>query len=155
MVYRLGYDFYNERNVSGTNRGAPRGPVLGIYETFDNNNLIMDHNFLLNGNYTLSETIGMTFNVGATSRMEKYDRQGVSSTDQGIFDIFRHFNFSNQSPIQYTEERNIIGIYGQADFDYKKFRISVLFTNVFIVLIIIHPICLWFNQSYQKHLYKI
>ncbi|WP_396174236.1 SusC/RagA family TonB-linked outer membrane protein [Flavobacterium sp.] len=121
LVYRLGYDFYNERNVSGTNRGAPRGPVLGIYETFDNNNLIMDHNFLLNGNYTLSETIGMTFNLGATSRMEQYDRQGVSSTDQGIFDIFRHFNFSNQSPIQYTEERNIIGVYGQADFDYKKF----------------------------------
>ncbi|MEX0598586.1 MAG: SusC/RagA family TonB-linked outer membrane protein, partial [Candidatus Paceibacterota bacterium] len=121
FVYRLGYDFYNERNVSGTNRGAPRGPVLGIYETFDNNNLIMDHNFLLNGKYDLSENIGMTFNLGATSRMENFDSQGVTSTDQIIFDVFRHFNFSTQEPIQFTQERNIVGVYGQADFDYKKF----------------------------------
>jgi hypothetical protein len=28
LIYRVGYDFYNERNESGTNRGAPRGPVL-------------------------------------------------------------------------------------------------------------------------------
>jgi hypothetical protein len=58
--------------------------------------------------------------VGATSDM-KNDRQGVTSTDQGVFDVFRHFNFSNQAPIQYGEVRNIVGVYGQAEFDYNKY----------------------------------
>jgi hypothetical protein len=48
-------------------------------------------------------------------RHENYDRQGVTSTDQGVFDVFRHFNFSNQAPIQYSEVRNIVGAYGQAE----------------------------------------
>jgi TonB-linked SusC/RagA family outer membrane protein len=121
LIYRVGYDFYNERNESGTNRGAPRGPVLGKYDTFDNNNLIWDHNFIVNGNYALSDKFGVSFNVGATSRHENYDRQGVTSTDQGVFDVFRHFNFSNQAPIQYSEVRNIVGAYGQAEFDYNKY----------------------------------
>jgi len=121
LVYRVGYDFYNERNESGTNRGAPRGPVLGKYDTYDNNNIIWDHNFIVNGSYELNDKFGVSFNVGATSRHENYDRQGVTSTDQGVFDVFRHFNFSNQAPIQYSEVRNIVGAYGQAEFDYNKY----------------------------------
>jgi outer membrane receptor protein involved in Fe transport len=62
----------------------------------------------------------VSFNAGATSRHENYDRQGVTSTDQGVFK-FRHFNFSNQVSIQYSQVRNIVGAYGQAEFDYNKY----------------------------------
>ena len=120
LSYRVGYDFYNERNEDATNKGA--GTVqLGRYRTFDNNNLIWDHNFALNGNYTISDLFGVTFNLGATSRYEKYDRQGITSTDQGIYNIFRHYNFASYAPIQYTEKQNTVGLYGQAEFDYDKF----------------------------------
>jgi hypothetical protein len=81
--------------------------------------LIWDHNFIVNGNYALSDKFGVSFNAGATSRHD-YDRQGVTSTDQGVFK-FRHFNFSNQVSIQYSQVRNIVGAYGQAEFDYNKY----------------------------------
>jgi hypothetical protein len=38
--------------------------------------------FIVNGNYALSDKFGVSFNAGATSRHENYDRQGVTSTDQ-------------------------------------------------------------------------
>lgn len=119
--YRVGYDFYNERNTSGTNVGAPRGPVLGQYRTFDNNNFIWDHNLMIIGNYKLSEKISLNFTSGATSRYEAYDRQGVNSVGQQVFNIFRHYNFSTQSPIQYSETQNIVGLYGLTEFDYNKY----------------------------------
>jgi TonB-linked SusC/RagA family outer membrane protein len=119
--YRVGFDFYNERNVSSTNIGAPRGPVLGNYRTFDNNNLIWDHNVMLNGTYELSDKIGLNFTAGGTSRHVAYDRQGVNSVGQQVFGILRHYNFNTQSPIQYSETQNIIGLYGLAEFDYEKY----------------------------------
>jgi TonB-linked SusC/RagA family outer membrane protein len=119
--YRLGFDFYNERNSSHTNLGAPRGPVQGNYRTFDNNNLIWDHNIMLNGEYELTDKIGLNFTAGATSRFQSYDRQGVNSVGQLIFDVQRHYNFTTQSPIQYTEKKNIVGVYGLADLNYNKY----------------------------------
>ncbi len=119
--YRLGFDFYNERNSSYTNLGAPRGPVQGNYRTFDNNNLIWDHNIMLNGTYELTDKIGLNFTAGATSRFQSYDRQGVNSVGQLIFDVQRHYNFTTQSPIQYSEKKNIVGVYGLAELDYNKY----------------------------------
>jgi TonB-linked SusC/RagA family outer membrane protein len=134
LLYRVGYDFYNERNELGTNRGAPTGPVLGEYRTYDNNNMIWDHNFILNGSYKLTDNLGFNFNTGATSRQENFDRVGLRSVDQGVFGVFKHFNFATQSanlvsgnpeivgnPIQYNEVRNIIGLYAQTEFDYNKY----------------------------------
>ncbi|MEO0060226.1 MAG: hypothetical protein RLZZ312_1873, partial [Bacteroidota bacterium] len=132
LTYRLGYDFYNERNENGTNVGAPAGPRLGEYQTLDNNNLIYDHNILLTGSYALTDKVGFNFNTGATSRLENYDRQGVRSEGQQIFNVFRHFNFATQSvfnglrPLQFTQERNIVGVYAQADFDYDRFAYVTL-----------------------------
>ncbi len=121
LNYRVGFDFYNERNEDGTNVGAPRGPVLGRYRTFDNNNMIWDHNLLVSGSYQLTDKLGLNFQTGATSRSVTYDRQGVNSVGQQVFNVFRHFNFGTQSPIQYTEKQNIVGLYGQADLEYDKY----------------------------------
>lgn len=121
LNYRVGYDFYNERNVVATNIGAPRGPVLGNYRTFDNNNMIWDHNIMVTGSYALSDKIGLNFTAGGTSRSVDFDRQGVNSVGQQVFGILRHYNFSTQNPIQYSEKQNITGIYGLAEFDYNKY----------------------------------
>ena len=122
LVYRFGLDNYTESNVNQQNKGGVSGDsptlVSGIYQTWVNTNTIFDHNFILNGDFSLSDKVGMTFNLGATTRREVFDQVGVASNGQQVFDVFRHVNFSNQDEIQFSSERNIVGLYGQADFDY-------------------------------------
>ncbi|GAA4271316.1 SusC/RagA family TonB-linked outer membrane protein [Aquimarina gracilis] len=123
LVYRFGLDNYTESNINQQNRGGVSDDAAlrsGIYQTWTNINTIFDHNFILNGDFNLSDEIGMTFNLGATSRREIFERNGVASSDQVRFDVFRHVNFLNQNEIEFKQERNIVGLYGQADFDYKR-----------------------------------
>jgi TonB-linked SusC/RagA family outer membrane protein len=128
LNWRTGLDFYNERNINGSNKGGVEftQAIFGFYQTYDNNNTIWDHFLSLNGNYDLSEKLGMTFTVGATSRQDFFDQSGVASTGQIVFGIKRHFNYENQRPIQFTQKRNIVGILGQATLDYDDY----LFLNV-------------------------
>ncbi|MEJ2584395.1 MAG: SusC/RagA family TonB-linked outer membrane protein [Robiginitalea sp.] len=128
LNWRSGLDFYNERNENGSNKGGVEftSAIFGFYDTYDNNNTIWDHFFSINGNYDISEKLGMTFTAGATSRQDYYDRSGVSSSGQIVFGVKRHFNFENQRPIQFSQKRNIVGILGQATLDYDDF----LFLNV-------------------------
>lgn len=122
VTYRAGLDFYNERNEQYSNKGGVefQNAIFGFLNTYDNNNTIWDHYIALNGEYDLSDKLGMTFNIGGTSRSTTYDRQGVASTGQLVFDVKRHFNYRNQSPIQYTESRNIAGVLGQVTLDYDN-----------------------------------
>lgn len=128
LTWRTGLDFYNERNVNGSNRGGVEftQAIFGFLDTYDNNNTIWDHYLALDGNYDLSEKIGMTFIVGANARSDSFDRQGTASTGQIVYGIKRHFNYQNQLPIQFTQQRNIVGLLGQVSFDYD----SMLFLNL-------------------------
>lgn len=126
--WRTGLDFYNERNINTANKGGVEftQAIFGRLQTFDNNNTIWDHFLSINGNYDLSEKLGLSFTAGATSRQDFFDQQGVESTGQIVFGIQRHFNFENQRSIQFTRKRNIVGLLGQATLDYDDF----LFLNV-------------------------
>ncbi|MDM9631087.1 SusC/RagA family TonB-linked outer membrane protein [Robiginitalea aurantiaca] len=128
LTWRSGLDFYNERNENSSNKGGVEftSAIFGFLDTYDNNNTIWDHFFALNGNYDLTEKLGMTFTVGATSRQDNFDRQGAASTGQIVFGVKRHFNFENQTPIQFSQKRNIVGILGQATLDYDNW----LFLNL-------------------------
>ncbi len=123
LLYRFGLDVFSENNIDQQNKGgvsANVATVSGFYDTWNNTNTILNHDFILNGDYDLSEKIGMTFNLGATSRREVFDRTGVASNGQQVFDVFRHVNFLNQDEIQFTQTRNIAGVFGQADIDYDR-----------------------------------
>ncbi len=128
LNWRSGLDFYNERNTNGSNKGGIEftNAIFGFYDTYDNNNSIWDHFASINGNYDLSEKLGLSFVAGATARQDNFDQQGVQSTGQIVFGIKRHFNFENQSPIQFSQKRNIVGVLAQATLDYDDF----LFLNV-------------------------
>ncbi|MFP2996179.1 SusC/RagA family TonB-linked outer membrane protein [Spongiivirga sp. MCCC 1A20706] len=128
LSWRTGFDFYNERNINSSNKGGVEfnQAIFGFLNTFDNNNTIWDHFLSLNGNYDISDKIGMTFTVGATARRDAFDQQGVASTGQIVFGVKRHFNYENQLPIQSTFNRNIVGLLGQATFDYD----NKLFVNL-------------------------
>merc|ERR1711935_1073453 len=62
----------------------------------------------------------MGFLAGATSRSIDFDRIGVNSNDQQVFDFFDHSGFVNQTPVEFHQKRNILGVYGQLNFDVKN-----------------------------------
>ena len=131
LVYRAGIDFYNERNSQYSDKDGVnfQQAVLGYYETWDTNVRIWDHYAALGGNYDLTDDIGLTFTAGATSRSRFIDRNGLSSTQQIKFGVLRHFNFQTQANtffnsglnIQFEQTRNILGVFGEASFDYKNY----------------------------------
>ena len=126
VAYRIGYDIYAEDAERGQNVGGLDGDVTGGYSTFTNTNSIWDHTFTLNGAYDLNEALRLSFNVGSQLRRNVLDRQGVRSQNQLVFGTFRHFNFTAQSPIQNRQEQNIVGIFGQAEFDYNGYLFVTL-----------------------------
>ncbi len=121
LSYRAGLDFSTEFNTNFQNRGGIDGGArlqTGILQTFTNDNTIFDHNLVLTGQYELSSQIGFNFTAGGTTRRELFERNGANSDGQQEFGVLRHFNFANTLPIQLTTERNIAGLYGQAEVDY-------------------------------------
>ena len=132
LIYRAGIDFFNESNVNLQNKGGANGNsgnvriVTGVYETWNNNNTIWDHNFSATFDYELSDKIGSVFNLGATTRREIFDQNGTASDGQQVYGVLKHFNFLNQNPIESYLERNVDGLYGQAEFDYDNFLFVTL-----------------------------
>ena len=124
ISYRYGIDTYSENNTNYSNKGgktASEDTQSGIYDTWNNTNTITDHNLMLNGNYELTGDLGLTFNVGATTNNVVFDRKGVQSTGQYVFGVLNHFNFAKQNEIEGFSERNVMGVYAQAGFDYKDY----------------------------------
>ena len=123
LTYRFGLDVYSENNINSQNKGGVGGSVAtqsGILQTWNNTNTINDHNIILSGQYEVSEKVGFSFNAGATTRREVFDQNGVASSGQQVYGVLRHFNFALQDEIQFRQERNIAGVYGQLDFDYER-----------------------------------
>merc|ERR1711865_856517 len=78
FTYRAGLDFYNERNKAYSNKNGVNfdAAVFGFLTTYDNDVNIWDHYTAFNGDYDISEDIGISFVVGATSRSRTYEAQG-------------------------------------------------------------------------------
>ena len=127
--YRYGIDVYSENNTNYANKGGKTGSVVnrnGLYETWNNRKTIFDHNFTVSGQYNITEEIGADFTVGFTTRSDTYDRNGVRSSGQQVFNVIRHFNYEQQDEIQFYNKRNIMGLYGQASFDYNRYAYLTL-----------------------------
>ena len=125
ITYRAGIDWYNERNNAQSNKNGVNfnDAIFGFYDTWDNNVSIWDHFVSIGGNYNLTndEKLGVTFTAGATSRSRTFDQKGVQSDGQVVFGLIAHSNFTNQAPIQAYSFRNIIGVFGEATFDYDNY----------------------------------
>jgi TonB-linked SusC/RagA family outer membrane protein len=122
LRYQGSIDTYSENNVNKQNRGGRTGDLVtdsGFYSTWNNTNTISDHNLVLSGNnYSfLNDNLSFNFMAGATSRNRKFDRIGIDSFGQQVFDFFNHEGFTDYGYIEYHEERNIVGLYGQLSFD--------------------------------------
>lgn len=120
LAYTFGLDVCNENNVNYANKGGKKGGVAnrsGLYLTWNNVKLLHDHNVRISGDYEVTENVGVTFVAEATSRRDFYNRNGISSTGQQLFGVFRHFNFVNNDEIERFIEQHIFGIYAQTEWD--------------------------------------
>lgn len=125
FLYRGGIDIYNERNVSYSNKGGVNSErdQFGYYETWDNNSTNFNHYAALSGNYDLTadQKLNVSFLIGGSILGEYFDQQGTASSNQIVYGVQRHFNYSNQLPIQSSRERNTIGLFGDLSFEYDNF----------------------------------
>jgi TonB-linked SusC/RagA family outer membrane protein len=128
LTYRYGIDWYNERNKDYSNKNGVNfdDAIFGYLRTWDNNVAIHNHYMSLNGSYDLSDDIGLTFNVGATSNRRTYDREGTSSTGQIVYGVIQHFNYENQLPLSFHSAKNELGVFGSADLDYRDYLFVTL-----------------------------
>ena len=128
LTYRYGLDWYNERNKDYSNKNGVNfnDAIFGYLRTWDNNVQIHNHYFSLNGSYDLSDDVGLTFNLGATSNRRTYERSGVSSTGQIVYGVVQHFNYENQTPLAFESAINTLGVFGSADLDYRDFLFVTL-----------------------------
>ena len=134
LSYRLGLDTYTELNFYGQNRGAVDGDVTGLLRTSAVRNTIWNHDVILSADRDLSEDLNLKVILGANSRRDIFQRDGLESTGQLVFGVLRHFNFTNQSSINslsgaqiaFDSEDNQAGVYLDATLGYKDY----LFLNV-------------------------
>ncbi|MDX1627326.1 MAG: SusC/RagA family TonB-linked outer membrane protein [Fulvivirga sp.] len=126
VYYRFSYDVFTTENENGQHKGGVEGNVVGNYSSWVDENNVWDHYAAINGGYEIGSNTSLSFSVGHNSRRTVLDRNGVSSTNQLVFGTFRHFNFQEQSPIQFLRERNIVGFFGQAEVDYNGYLFVTL-----------------------------
>ena len=124
LRYSYGYDVYSEDNTSYQNRGGQDGNLevqSGLYEKWNNTSTIFNHQVTINGDFELDDDWSVTFNAGAESVGREYDRNGVRSTGQNVFNVLRHYNFNSQEEIEFYSRRNVLGVFAQAAFDYQDY----------------------------------
>jgi len=124
LRYSYGYDVYSEDNTSHQNKGGVDGDLetqSGMYEKWNNTSTIFNHQVTINGDFELDDDWSVTFNAGAESVGREYDRNGVRSTGQNVFNVLRHYNFNSQEEIEFYSRRNVLGVFAQAAFDYQDY----------------------------------
>jgi len=139
LSYQGSVDTYSEDNVNQQNRGGRTTNAVvdsGFYNTYNNNNLIMDHKVVLSGNNysAFNDNLKIDFLVGGNSSHTDYNRVGVYSSNQQVFDFFDHSGFTdhatevdfdedgeNDIDSEFHQKRNIVGLYGSVGFDIKSF----------------------------------
>ncbi|MDC6387221.1 SusC/RagA family TonB-linked outer membrane protein [Maribacter sp. PR1] len=128
LSYQLGLDTYTELGTYGQNKGGVDGDPNGIFRTTTVKNKIWNHTINLTYDKDLSEDFSLQTVLGAQSRNDTFDRDGVESTQQLAFGVLRHFNFVNHATVNsftgneiaFLSEENQMGIYGDVTLGYKE-----------------------------------
>ncbi len=138
VTYRIGLDTYTEARENKYNKGGG-GAVStlinsGYYKTQYIKNTIWNQDLVLNYKATLSDKLGLSALLGGNSRFDTYEQDGIVSTGQLAFNLFRHSNFlqaSSRDPLnganlQYQEQERRMGVYTNVTLDYSNY----LFLNL-------------------------
>lgn len=137
LTYRLGIDTYNENQEYYVNRGAAGFPTTplnfqpfgtGLYRTTAGRNTITDHTILVNMGRQLGSSWDIAANVGVNGRQDDYKQTGLESTNQVVFGLINHRNFTANNArtllggeLDYTQRQIWLGAYGDVTLGYKSF----------------------------------
>ncbi len=118
--YRIGVDNYTQESRREINRGGTQVPD-GQLLTRNIENTIVDHVLNLSFDTDLSSTINLSGVVGYNERQDKYNFNGVNSTQQFIFDLFDQDNFIEHDGFEFTQNEAYRGVYTSLTAGYRRF----------------------------------
>lgn len=133
LTYRLGLDTYSENQEQQYNKGGGNGQSAltqsGVYRTLAITNTIWNQDLVLGYSRKLPGKLNLTALLGANTRYDEYRQDGITSTGQLAFGLFRHSNFTTSSSrdafsggnLNFTEEQQRMGIYTSVTLDYSDF----------------------------------
>lgn len=130
LTYVMGYDSYTENYEHRLNRGNVVIDALagGLYQTFKTTSKSWEHNLRAAYSTQINEDISLEGLVGGQFIDENWERDGIESQNQIIFDFFEHANFTDQSStnffaadIQSRTQRQTAGVYGDFTLGYKDY----------------------------------
>ncbi|MDE3235699.1 MAG: SusC/RagA family TonB-linked outer membrane protein [Bacteroidota bacterium] len=127
LSYHVGFDNYTESQTYAQNKGGVFTPT-GILRTSTGINTIMDHTLLLNFNRNLNSNFTLNVDGGFNARKYSYEQTGMTSTQQLVYGLMNHGNFithdvksENGSPLNYTQEKLLLGAFAQGQLGYKDY----------------------------------
>ena len=135
ILYRVGYDMYNEEHILTINRGGISRAVpvdqqytTGMYRTINGQNKIWDHSVISQYHTDLSSDLKLDVTAGFNSNQQLYNQTGLKSTDQLVFGLFDHSNFIQHDTrtedgldIDAKSDYQVVGVFAQAGLSFKEF----------------------------------
>lgn len=133
LMYRIGYDYFNEDHIFTLNKGGvSRAGELeytkGIYRTIDASSKIWDHSLIVQNQSDIGNSFKLDLTGGFNSNLQLYDQTGLKSTDQLVFGLFDHSNFINHdtraedgSDMDFESEQLTLGIFAQAGLSFREY----------------------------------
>jgi TonB-linked SusC/RagA family outer membrane protein len=121
LLYRLGLDTYNEIQEVMYNKGGVQKPN-GLYNTTNITNTIFNHDLIATYAHHLSKNLDLQVTAGGNLKNESFRSNGLSSTNQLVYGLMSHSNFSGVEQINNgIIQKNTVGVYGQATLSYDQY----------------------------------
>lgn len=125
VLYRIGIDQYTQNQRREQNRGGQSNPD-GFMESSSRLNRITDQVLNFSYNFQLSEDFSLDGVVGGNIRREVREYFATESTQQLVYGLFTHDNFSVHNSFTFNREENTLGAYATASLGYRNY----LYLNV-------------------------
>jgi TonB-linked SusC/RagA family outer membrane protein len=131
LNYRYGIDYYAEVQEYQLNRGSVQNDnyLNGLYRTRNIMSTTWDQSVLLTWSQDIGERISLDLLLGGSSVREIYTTDGMESTNQLVFGVMNHSNFSDHSTynsfndfaLQSHSVSNTLGAFGQLTASYNNY----------------------------------
>lgn len=120
LNYRFGVDNYTQTQRYAINKGGSQVPD-GMLNTSERINTIIDQNLNLLFNMNINDDWNVDGVVGINLRKDNNDYTNTNSTNQFIFGLETHQNFSAHQNASFETRENLIGAYVTASVGYKSY----------------------------------
>jgi len=131
LSYRYGIDHVSEQQEYQLNKGSVQNDnyLNGLYRTRSIMSTIWDQSVLLTMQQDIGEQITLDLLLGGSSIRNIYSTDGMESTNQLVFGLMNHNNFSdhstynsfNQHALQSHATSNTLGAFGQLTASYNNY----------------------------------